>query len=70
MVDNFFSGIVTVLLAIVGVAILAVLVSRNAQTANVLTAGGGAFSNILSAAEGPVTGNSLGSAAGTVMNAL
>ena len=70
MVDNFFSGIVTVLLAIIGVAILAVLVSRNAQTANVLTAGGSAFSNILSAAEGPVTGNSLGSAAGTVMNAL
>lgn len=54
--SEFTSSIVTVLLAIIGVAIIATLVSSGAQTANVLTAGGRAFSGILGAAEGPVTG--------------
>lgn len=45
-----------ILMAVVGVAILAVLVSRNAQTGSVLQAGGQAFSSILGAAEAPVTG--------------
>lgn len=48
--------IVTIATAIVGVAILAVLVSRNAQTPAVLAAAGGAFSNALSTAVSPVTG--------------
>lgn len=47
-----------VLLAIVGVAILAVLVSRNSQTPAVLQAFGGAFSGILGTAVSPVTGQS------------
>jgi hypothetical protein len=46
--------IVLVLTAIVGVAILAVLVSGNSQTANVFTSAGNAFSNIIKAAVGPV----------------
>jgi hypothetical protein len=45
-----------ILLAVVGVAILAVLVSKNANTAGVLSAGGSAFSSILGAATAPVTG--------------
>lgn len=45
-----------ILLAVVGVAILAVLVSRNANTAGVLQAGGAAFSGILGTAISPVTG--------------
>lgn len=45
-----------VLTTIVGVAALAVLVSKNANTANVLQAGGQAFSGALTAATGPVTG--------------
>lgn len=49
-------AIVSILVAIVGVATLAVLVSKNANTANVLTAGGKAFSGALSAATAPVTG--------------
>jgi hypothetical protein len=49
--------IVTILTAIIGVAIVAVLVSKNAQTAGVLTAGGNAFSSALNAATKPVTGN-------------
>lgn len=48
--------IVTVAVAITGVAILAVLVSRNANTAGVLKAGGSAFAEALRAATGPVTG--------------
>lgn len=46
--------IVTIATAIVGVAILAVLVSRRANTANVIKAGGDAFSGALRAATGPV----------------
>lgn len=48
--------IVTIATAIIGVAILSVLVSRNSQTSNVLSAFGNMFSNMLSAATGPVTG--------------
>jgi hypothetical protein len=56
MSDNLISSIVTVLTAIIGVAIIAVLVSRNAQTAGVITSAGQAFANDLSAAVAPVTG--------------
>lgn len=49
-------GLVTVCVAIVGLGIVATLVSRNANTAGVLTAGGGALATGISAATGPVTG--------------
>lgn len=48
--------IVTIAVAIVGVATLAVLVSRNANTAGVISSAGRAFSESLRAATGPVTG--------------
>lgn len=48
--------LVTIAVAIVGVATLAVLVSRNANTAGVITAGGNAFANALNAATRPVSG--------------
>jgi hypothetical protein len=50
--------IAAVATAIVGVALVAVIVSRNAQTPQVIAAGGGAFSQALRAATGPVTGGS------------
>jgi hypothetical protein len=50
--------IVTIAAGVVGVAILAILVSKNAQTPQVLGAAGSAFSNVLSAATAPVTGAS------------
>ncbi len=53
---NTVGQIVTVLTAIVGVAILAVLVSRNSQTPQVIAAAGDAFSGALRAATGPVMG--------------
>lgn len=58
---NTVGQIVTVLTAIVGVAILAVLVSKNAQTPQVVSSIGTAFAQSLSAATAPVTGGSGGS---------
>lgn len=46
----------TIGVAIVGVAILAVLVSKNANTSGVIGASGTAFAQALGAAEAPVTG--------------
>lgn len=56
--DNLVNGVVSIALAIVGVALLAVLVSRNSNTANVIGASGSAFSGGLLAAEAPVLGSS------------
>lgn len=56
MGENVITAVVTVLTAIIGVAIVAVLVSKQADTGNVLTAGGNAFANILKTAVSPVTG--------------
>lgn len=52
--NSAMSQIVVVATAIVGLAVLAVLVSRNANTAGVIKAGGDAFSGALRAATGPV----------------
>lgn len=59
MGNELISSVVTVLLAIVGVAIIATLVSNNANTTGVLSAGGSAFNQSLGAALSPVTGGSL-----------
>lgn len=64
MGDRLVTSVVTVLVAIVGVAIIAVLVSKNANTSGVLTAGGNAFSSALGAALSPVTGGGMGSFSG------
>jgi hypothetical protein len=54
-VENFWNSVITILVAIIGIAVLAVLVSRNAQTPAVLKAGGDAFSGLLKTALSPVT---------------
>jgi len=56
MGDKAITGTVAIVTAIIGVAIIAVLVSGQSQTANVLKAGGGAFSDILKTALSPVAG--------------
>lgn len=53
---GFLSGVVTVALAIVGVATLAVVLSRKSNTAAVIQNAGSAIANNLEAAEAPVTG--------------
>jgi hypothetical protein len=54
--NQLTEGIVTVALAIVGLATVAVIVSRNAQTPAVIQAGASGFVNSLGVAEAPVTG--------------
>lgn len=54
--NKLTEAVVTIATAIVGVAILAVLVSQKSNTPAVLQAAGGAFSSALGAATGPVTG--------------
>lgn len=53
--EKFGDAIVAVLIAVVGVATAAVIFSKNAQTAPVISAGGTAFANIIKAAVGPVS---------------
>lgn len=67
MGDRLISSLVTIGTGIIGLAIIAVLVSKNAQTSQVVGASGSAFSNALSAAEAPVTGGGL-NVAGTYAN--
>lgn len=56
MLDHLTDSVVTIALAIVGLAIIAVLVSRNAQTPSVIQASASGFGNSLAVAEAPVTG--------------
>lgn len=53
---EFIASIVTVLTAVIGLAIIATLVSKNAQTGQVITQSGQAFGSVLQAAESPVSG--------------
>jgi hypothetical protein len=53
---NVVGQIATVFTAIIGVAILAVLVSKNSQTPQVFRSVGAAGSDLLRAATGPVMG--------------
>ncbi len=56
MTENMISAIVTVAVAIVGIAILAVLVSRQSNTAGVVQAAAGGLAQDIGAAVSPVTG--------------
>lgn len=56
MGEQLISSVSTVLIAIVGLAVIATIVSKNANTATIITSGGSAFSGALTAAEGPVLG--------------
>lgn len=54
--NEMWSGVVTIASAIVGVAILAVLVSNNANTSGVIQSATQGFAADLTAATAPVTG--------------
>lgn len=60
MSDHLITSVVSVAIAIVGLAILAVLVSQSAQTGNVISAAGSAFAQDLQAATSPFSGSSSG----------
>lgn len=54
--NEYISPVITILTAVIGVAILATLVSRNSNTAGVIGAGAKGFSDVLGTALSPVTG--------------
>lgn len=54
--DQLISSTTTIVLGIIGIAILAVIVSKNANTAGVIGAGGSALAQDIGAAVSPVTG--------------
>lgn len=54
MDHNLTTALVTILTGIIGVATIAVIVSRNANTANVIQAGSAGFAQDLSVAISPV----------------
>lgn len=60
MGDKAITGVVAIITAIIGVAIIAVLVSKQSNTSGVLTAGGNAFSSILKTAVSPVSSGGIG----------
>lgn len=55
--NNITEAVVTVFTAIIGVAILSVLVSPKAKTSSVIQAIASGFGNSLAVAQSPVTGN-------------
>jgi len=55
--QGFGEAIAGIATAIIGLAIIAVLVSQNAQTSAVIQSASSGFGNILMAAVSPVTGN-------------
>lgn len=64
---------VAVVTGVIGLAIVAVLVSQNAQTSGVISSGGGALAGIISAAVSPVTGsssNTFGSVATSALGSM
>lgn len=77
--DEALKDITSVALAIVGLGVLAVLVSRNANTSGVINSASSAYNTGLATAAGPVTGyspgppiyaNSLGGNFGTGSNSI
>jgi PRD1 phage membrane DNA delivery len=56
MSEQLLTSVVTVITAIIGVAILAVLVSRQSNTTGVIKAASSGFAQDLQAALSPVTG--------------
>jgi hypothetical protein len=58
--DQLITGMVTVVMAIISLAALSVLVSKNANTSGVIQAASGGLSTDIGAAVSPVTGGSGG----------
>lgn len=65
-------GIIATIAGIIGLAIVAVIVSKQAQTPQVISAGGSALASVIGAAVSPVTGstNAFGGAASSALGAM
>jgi PRD1 phage membrane DNA delivery len=55
-IDSFTGPVIAIVTGIIGLAIVAVVVSQNAQTGTVLTSAGTALSSVIGAAVSPITG--------------
>ena len=60
MTDSLVNSAVTVIIAIIGVGLVAVILSKNANTSGVIGAGAGGIATDLSSAISPISGSSLG----------
>jgi hypothetical protein len=58
--DRVSETLVLVVTSIIGLAIVAVIVSRRAQTPTVISAAGGALAGVIGAAVSPLGGNTPG----------
>lgn len=56
MFNSVIESISTIALAVIGLAIISVLVSKNANTTGVIQAGASGLANNIGVAESPVTG--------------
>lgn len=56
--DRLTESVVTIAVAIIGLATLAVIVGRNSQTSRVISSAGNAFTSALGVAVSPVMGGS------------
>lgn len=54
--NKAMDGIITVAVAVIGLAALAVFVSKKADTSNVIKSAGSVFSNAIKTAVSPITG--------------
>jgi hypothetical protein len=61
MSDQLITAIVSVLTAIIGVAIIATILSKSSNTSNVIGAGSSGFSNMLKTALSPLSGSGVSS---------
>lgn len=60
MTESLITSATTVIMAIVGVSIIALLISKNAATTSVISAGSQGLSSGLTSALSPVTGSGTG----------
>jgi len=58
--DKILTSVMAIITGIIGVAIIAALVSTKSQTPQLLSSAGGAFAQILNTALSPINGSSTG----------
>lgn len=66
--NDLWTSVVSIATAIVGVAILAVIVSKNSNTSGVISSATSGFAQDLGVAVSPITGGALGSFTGNSIN--
>jgi len=68
--EKIIESVTSIAVAIIGIAIIAVLVSKQANTAGVITGAGQALSTDIQAAVAPVTGGTFNFGGGASLPAL